>query len=168
MALSGVTSTVMNPFEAAKTDVLNRASPDGHLTSAMMDHLNAVVGMTASGMEAKRGLVGTKALEQPHPRSNAEVKNATNFLLGGQALFAGDDKASMQDVIDLANGKPHTHNGKTYMVSPGEMQAARCLLDQYKFSGGKGKGSALDLILKGDDTFSRPEMTKIAGQLPAA
>lgn len=126
---------------------------------ATPQQLSMLGGMIGQGVAIARPL---------DPKKLADLKIAGETLLTGRALFAGDHKASIQDVMDVANGKSHVHNGIRYIPSPAEQAAARCLLNEKMERNSKGERSLLDLIEGPHKGFTDAEMGRVINGLPSA
>jgi len=100
------------------------------------------------------------------------VKDSAKILLDGGSLFAGDGKASYRDLLTIASGNAikagdKYGTGRTYQPTPAETAAASVLIENYLANGGKGGGSALDLMLDGGTDFNQKHFKNVHDNIKA-
>jgi hypothetical protein len=127
-----------------KTDPSDQAFWVGNTSEHTQAWFDAkVLAENSPGMDPKKIDAIDKAL---NPRDPASVQKAGNTLTQGTALFAGDEKASYNDLVQIAKGNP-VKTGKPE-PTPEETAAAKCLVANYPLNKGKEGTSTLKTLME--------------------
>lgn len=152
-----LSDTDKNAYNGKKADDPSFFYKNGTHTPAWDNALKAAEGNPARQVNLTAALDST---------NNSSVKNAATALSTSAALFNGDSKASYADLVKIAAGTPVSRGAPP--LTAADIAAATCLVNNYAANGGKGGGSALDKILRGDADFNTKEMGMFSADRTAA